>query len=153
MTTQCVVRAATDRGAQQSRNQNLGFASQRRDRILLPIDILNPPRDFHFPTIPTVPTFLFATASKKQQPYQRSVKKVSGRVQNFCFCSRPYLCLLRRNFCVVIINVCGKFYTSHRLTVTSCHHRNLTSAGLPAGRAFCTEVSLSPLSVIALRKQ
>ena len=28
------------------------------------------------------------------------------------------------------------FYTSHRLTVTSCHHRNLTSAGLPAGRAF-----------------
>ena len=28
------------------------------------------------------------------------------------------------------------FYTSHRLAVTSCHHRNLTSAGLPAGRAF-----------------
>ena len=28
------------------------------------------------------------------------------------------------------------FYTPHRLTVTSCHHRNLTSAGLPAGRAF-----------------
>ena len=27
-------------------------------------------------------------------------------------------------------------YTSYRLTVTSCHHRNLTSAGLPAGRAF-----------------
>ena len=50
------------------------------------------------------------------------------------------------------IKVCGKFYTSHRLTVTSCHHRNLTSAGLPAGRAFCTEVSLSPLSVIAPRK-
>ena len=37
-----------------------------------------------------------------------------------------------------LINKCWLvlFYTSCRLTVTSCHHRNLTSAGLPAGRAF-----------------
>ena len=51
--------------------------------ILLPIDILNPPRDFHFPIIPTLPTAPFATASKKQQPYQQSVKKLQGEYRIF----------------------------------------------------------------------
>ena len=40
----------------------------------------------------------FGTSSKKHQ----SFKKVSRRPQIFHICGRPFLCLLRCNFCVVI---------------------------------------------------
>ena len=36
-------------------------------------------KTFHFPIFPTIPTVPFATASKKQQPYQQSVKNASKK--------------------------------------------------------------------------
>ena len=53
--------------------------SENLSQTIAQVGVLNPPRDTAFPIIPTVPTFPFGTASKKQQSYHRSFKKSSKK--------------------------------------------------------------------------
>ena len=71
-------------------------------------------------------------------------------------CTRPSL------FLFVVLCVIRNFSHTHghdfhrafsRRTAADCLHWNLTIAGYAADRAFATEVSLSPLSVIAHHRE
>jgi len=61
--------------------------SKDLSQTIAQVEVLNPPRNFDIPIIPTLPTVPFGTASKKQQ-----------RPQSLVFCGRSFICLHRRNF-------------------------------------------------------